>query len=198
MLDLATLKEMLGRNFSSAVQGDAPWTTAMTEKIHNQRRACALAGSDPRVYRRRSTRPLDAELRERLKGPSGERRLQLWFGREGWHGTWKKRCRIYREEGLTLRRRGGRKRAIGPGAPMAIPQGPNRRWSLDFVSASLLDSLLEGRRYHVLCVIDDFSRAAWPAVSTRRYPVSGLPVSPTTSPECAAIPAWCSATTARN
>lgn len=37
---------------------------------------------------------------------------------------------------------------------MAIPQGPNQRWSLDFVS----DSLSDGRRFRVLCVIDDFSR----------------------------------------
>lgn len=37
---------------------------------------------------------------------------------------------------------------------MAIPQGPNQRWSLDFVS----DALAEGRRFRILCVIDDFSR----------------------------------------
>jgi putative transposase len=37
---------------------------------------------------------------------------------------------------------------------MSIPQEPNQRWSLDFVS----DSLQDGRRFRVLCVIDDFSR----------------------------------------
>ena len=37
---------------------------------------------------------------------------------------------------------------------MAIPQEPNQRWSLDFVS----DSLTDGRRFRLLCVIDDFSR----------------------------------------
>lgn len=37
---------------------------------------------------------------------------------------------------------------------MAIPQGPNQRWSLDFVS----DALADGRRFRILCVIDDFSR----------------------------------------
>ncbi|CDX24926.1 conserved hypothetical protein [Mesorhizobium plurifarium] len=37
---------------------------------------------------------------------------------------------------------------------MTIPQGPNRRWSLDFVS----DTLADGRRFRILCVIDDFSR----------------------------------------
>jgi hypothetical protein len=37
----------------------------------------------------------------------------------------KKLFRLYREERLTVRRRGGRKRAIGTRAPMAVPQGPN-------------------------------------------------------------------------
>ena len=116
----------------------------MTEKNYNQRRACALAGIDPRVYRRRSTRPVDAELRERLKALSSERRrfgyrrLHLLLGREGWKVNWKKLYRIYREEGLTVRKRGGRKRAIGTRAPMAIPQGLNQRWSLDFVPDSHL------------------------------------------------------------
>ncbi len=68
--------------------------------------------------------------------------------------NWKKLYRIYREEGLTVRKRDGRKRAIGTRASMAIPQGPNQRWSLDFVS----DALSDGRRFRVLCVIDDFSR----------------------------------------
>ncbi|ETW11259.1 integrase catalytic subunit [Roseivivax marinus] len=68
--------------------------------------------------------------------------------------NWKKLYRIYREEGLTVRKRGGRKRALGTRAPMAIPQGPNQRWSLDFVA----DSLTCGRRFCILCVIDDFNR----------------------------------------
>jgi putative transposase len=115
----------------------------MTEKNYNQRRACALARIDPRVYRRGSTRPADAELRERLKELLSERRrfgyrlLHLLLGREGWKVNWKKLYRIYREEGLSVRKRGGRKRAIGTRALMAIPQGPNQRWSLDFISDSL-------------------------------------------------------------
>ena len=61
---------------------------------------------------------------------------------------------------MTVRKRGGRKRALGTRAPMAIPQGPNQRWSLDFVS----DSLAWGRRFRVLCIIDDFSRECLGAV----------------------------------
>lgn len=69
--------------------------------------------------------------------------------------NWKKLYRLYREERLTVRKRGGRsKRASGTRAPMTIPQGANQRWSLDLVS----DALTDGRRLRILCVIDDFSR----------------------------------------
>ena len=141
-------------------------TWAMKEKRYNQKRACALAGIDPRVYRRTSKRPADTELRGRLKELSlerrrfGYRRLHILLKREGWHVNWKKLYRIYCEEGLTVRKRGGRKRAVGTRAPMAIPQGPNQRWSLDFVS----DSLSCGRRFRILNVIDDFSRECLAAV----------------------------------
>jgi putative transposase len=74
--------------------------------------------------------------------------------RQGVTIDWKKLYRLYREERLTVRKRGGRKRALGTRAPMTIPQGPNQRWSLDFVS----DTLTDGRRFRILCVIDDFSR----------------------------------------
>jgi putative transposase len=53
-----------------------------------------------------------------------------------------------------VRRRGGRKRALGTRAPMDRPQGPNQRWSLDFVA----DQRVDGRRFRVLVVVDDFTR----------------------------------------
>ena len=139
---------------------------AMKTKGYNQRRACALAGIDPRVYRRRSKRPADTELRTRMKELASERRrfgyrrLHILLKREGWEVNWKKLYRLYREEGLTVRKRGGRKRAVGTRTPMAIPQGPNQRWSLDFMS----DALEDGRRFRVLNVIDDFSRECLAAV----------------------------------
>ncbi len=66
----------------------------------------------------------------------------------------KKLRRLYAEERLQVRRRGGRKRALGTRAPMTLPQGPNQRWSLDFVS----DTLTDGRRFRILIVLDDFTR----------------------------------------
>ena len=68
---------------------------------------------------------------------------------------------------LQVRRRGGRKRALGTRKPLVLPRsrclhasncravdGPNQRWSLDFVS----DALTDGRRFRILAVVDDFSR----------------------------------------
>jgi transposase InsO family protein len=43
---------------------------------------------------------------------------------------------------------------------MMVPVGINQRWSLDFVS----DTLADGRRFRVLCVLDDFSRECLAAV----------------------------------
>ena len=108
-------------------------TWAMTEKGYSQRRACRLVGIDPPVHRYRSSRPDDAGRRRRLRELSGERRrfgyrhLHILLEREGWDVNWKKLYRIYREERLTVRKRGGRKRAVGTRAPMAIPQGPSQR-----------------------------------------------------------------------
>ena len=73
---------------------------------------------------------------------------------------WKKLYQIYREEGLTVHKRGDRKRAVGTKAPMTVPLVANQRWSLDFVS----DSLSCGRRFRILNVTDDFNHECLAAV----------------------------------
>jgi len=76
------------------------------------------------------------------------------LAREGHAMNHKRLYRLYREERLMVRRRGRRKRALGTRAPMLLPHAINQRWSLDFVS----DTLSDGRRFRILCVVDDFSR----------------------------------------
>ena len=133
---------------------------AIDEKDYSQRRACRLVGVAPKVYRHRTRRGDDGALRALLKALAAERRrfgyrrLHLMLKPEGCRVNHKKLFRIYREERLAVRKRGGRKRALGTRAPMAIPQGPNQRWSLDFVS----DALGDGRRFRVLAIVDDFTR----------------------------------------
>jgi putative transposase len=126
----------------------------------SERRACRVLGSDRTSVRYQTTRPDDGALRERLKALANERRrfgyrrLHVLLRREG-HAVNKKRVqRLYREEKLTVRRRGGRKRAIGTRWPIETPLRPNQRWSVDFVS----DQLTDGRRFRILTVIDNCTR----------------------------------------
>jgi putative transposase len=74
--------------------------------------------------------------------------------REGFMVNYKRLFRIYREERLMVRKRGGRKRALGSRAPMPGAALPNDRWSLDFVS----DRLVSGRRFRILGIYDDCTR----------------------------------------
>jgi putative transposase len=126
----------------------------------SERRACSVIGADRSSVRYRSIRPPDDALRSRLRDLSSERRrfgyrrLHILLRREGWRINHKKLRRVYREEGLQVRKRGGRKRAVGTRAPMTLPSGVNQRWSLDFVS----DAFSDGRRFRILTIVDDFTR----------------------------------------
>jgi putative transposase len=126
----------------------------------SERRACKAIGCCRMTVRYRTTRADDAGLRQRMREVAqqrrrfGYRRLHVLLKREGYVINHKKLFRLYREEKLAVRRRGGRKRAIGTRAPMTVPMAPNDRWSLDFVS----DQLTDGRRFRVLTVVDDCTR----------------------------------------
>lgn len=126
----------------------------------SERRACRVIGVDRSSMRYAGTRPDDAVLRGRLKELAAERRrfgyrrLHVLLQQEG-HAVNRKRVqRLYREEKLTVRRRGSRKRALGTRSPIETPSTANQRWSLDFLS----DQLTDGRRFRILAVIDDCTR----------------------------------------
>ncbi len=126
----------------------------------SQRHACRLIGLDRSTLRYQRKRPDDATVRQRLRELAAERRrfgyrrLGWMLAREGHAMNHKKLYRLYHEERLMVRRRRGRKRALGTRAPMTLPYAINQRWSLDFVS----DTLSDGRRFRILCIVDDFSR----------------------------------------
>lgn len=126
----------------------------------SERRACKAIGCCRMTVRYQTSRPDDREVRERMKAIAqvrrrfGYRRLLVMLRREGLVVNHKKLFRLYREEKLAVRRRGGRKRAIGTRAPMLVPLRPDERWSLDFVS----DQLTDGRRFRILAVVDDCTR----------------------------------------
>jgi putative transposase len=126
----------------------------------SRRHACRWVDMDRSTLRYQGKRPADSALRQRLRELAAERRrfgyrrLGWMLAREGHAMNQKRLYRLYREERLMVRRRGRRKRAVGTRAPILLPRAINQRWSLDFVS----DTLSDGRRFGILCVVDDFSR----------------------------------------
>jgi len=135
---------------------------AHAREVHevSERRACQALGLDRSTVRYRSLRASDAAVRLRIRELAGHRRrfgyrrLHFLLVKEGCAMNLKRFRRLYREEGLQVRKRGGRKRALGQRTPIARADGPNQRWSLDFVS----DSFTDGRRFRILAIVDDFTR----------------------------------------
>lgn len=126
----------------------------------SQRRACSALKVDRSSARYRRRRADDGELRAKVRELAAERRrfgyrrIHLMLKRQGVIMNMKKLRRLYREEKLQVTRRGGRKRALGTRRPILLPDAPNKRWSLDFVS----DAFTDGRRFRILAVVDDFTR----------------------------------------
>ena len=125
----------------------------------SQRRACVLLGVDPKTVRRERLPDHDdirAAMREiaAQRRRFGYRRVGVMLERRGMIMTQKKLYRLYSEEGLSVRRRRGRKRARGSRTPMPVPLRPNDRWSMDFVA----DSFGASRRLRILAINDDCCR----------------------------------------
>jgi putative transposase len=102
----------------------------------------------------------EEKLKARLRTLAGERRrfgyrrLTVLLRREGWAVNHKRVYRLYRQEGLGVRRRKRKRMGAVERQPLAIPMRRNERWSMDFVS----DALSEGRKFRSLNIVDDFSR----------------------------------------
>jgi putative transposase len=164
----------------------------------SERRACIGLGVDRTSVRYRSSRPDDAVVRARLRELAairrrfGYRRLLVLMRREGLVMNHKKFRRLYREERLQVRRRGGRKRAIGTRAPITIPQGPNQRWSLDFLS----DAFADGRRFRIFALSTTSRANAWRWSPTPRCRDCGSCASWRRSLPCVVVRPCASPTTA--
>ena len=110
------------------------------------------------VYR--SRRPPQDALRQRLRELAasrvrfGYRRLTVILRREGWRVNAKRVYRLYSEDGLTVRTKTRKKLARRARVVTPKAMRPNQKWSMDFMSAKLLD----GRWFRVLTVIDQFTR----------------------------------------
>jgi putative transposase len=128
--------------------------------VVSERRACGLIAIQRSSFRYQSRAEDQTALRLRLKELAavrirfGYRRLTVLLRREGWKVNAKRIYRLYREEGLAVRTRkrkktASRARVIGPPA-----DGPNQRWSMDFMS----DVLHDNRKVRTFNVLDDYNR----------------------------------------
>lgn len=142
----------------------------------SERRACRALGVDRSSHRYQSRRPADLELRARIRALAhdrrrfGYRRLFILLRRDGETSGKNRIYRLYREEGLSVRKRKGRRRATGTRAPILTVAKANARWSLDFVH----DQMATGRRFRILNIVDDVTRECLASVADTS--ISGLRV----------------------
>lgn len=124
-----------------------------------QRKACELANIARSSFRHQPNREKDQKLKEKLeklaadKPRYGYRRLGVLLGREGEVVNHKRLFRVYRDAGLSVKRK-KRKRLVRLGQPAFVATVPNQQWSIDFVH----DRMANGRTVRVLTVVDTFTR----------------------------------------
>ena len=129
---------------------------------YSERRACGLIRIDRSSCRYRPRPRGDGEVRKRLlelaaeRPRFGYRRLHVLLRREGVEVNHKKVQRLYREESLSIRRKKRKRVAQVPREPKPVPTRVGERWSMDFMQ----DTLVTGRCFRTLNVVDDLSREA--------------------------------------
>lgn len=178
----------------------------------SERRAGSIVEADRSMVRYRSRRPPDTALRARLRELASERRrfgyrrLFVLLRRAGEPSGINRIHRLYREEGLAVRKRRARRKACGVRVPILVEARPNARWSLDFVS----DQLANGRRFRILNIVDDVTNECLGAIAdtsisgprvareltsivTRRGKPGSIVSDNGTEFTCNAMLAWCRA-----
>jgi len=125
----------------------------------SERKACRLLELDRSSYRYQAVADPDTELRGKLvelarqKPRYGYRRLHVLLQRRGSGVNVKRVYRLYREEGLMVRRR-RRKRLVRAMAAEPRLLRANQEWAMDFV----IDGLASGRMIRILSIVDAYTR----------------------------------------
>jgi putative transposase len=136
----------------------AGWLTQ--EFTVSQRRACRTIDLGLSSCRYQSRQGDGGVILERLKAIAyerprfGYRRLHVMIQREGFNVNHKRVYRLYKQEGLVVRRKKKKRISLLTRKPLPMGNGPNERWSMDFVS----DQLADGRCFRTLNIVDDFTR----------------------------------------
>lgn len=126
----------------------------------SQPRAGRLIGIGNSSLRYRSRRVDDSAVRARLLALAAEqprfgyRRLGVMLEREGTRVNHKRLHRLYREEGLVLRKKRRQRASTATRAPLISPRRVGERYSMNFMS----DSLATGRSFRTLNIMDDYTR----------------------------------------
>ena len=142
----------------------------------SERRACGLIGMHRGSWRYRPRESNDGELRVRLRELAAERvrfgYRRLWAmlrreknvdGTRRWMVNHKRVHRIYREEGLAMRRKEAKRPRAAARAPLELPTRANQMWTMDFTK----DRLASGRNFRTLNLMDGHTREAlWIEVDT--------------------------------
>ncbi|WP_376711802.1 IS3 family transposase [Bradyrhizobium altum] len=166
MLDAAALRELLSKKLVGPAAKRAAVAHLKAVMGLSERRACTIVGADRTMIRYSSSRPPDAVLRGRLRDLAherrrfGYRRLFVLLRREGEPSGINRIYRLYREEGLIVRKRRARRKAVGTRAPILVEARPNARWSLDFVH----DQFANGRCFRILNIVDDVTKECLGAI----------------------------------
>jgi putative transposase len=180
MLDMAAMKDLLAKSGDACREargcrasegpvravGIANVKQTVWGTVCSAAGACQIAGPDRRMVRYQSQRAPDTALRCRLRNQANERRsfgywrLFVLLRREGEPSGINRIYRLYSGEGLNVRKRKARRKAIGTKAPILIEARANARWSLDFVR----DQFAYGRRFRVLNVVVDVTRECLAAI----------------------------------
>jgi putative transposase len=125
----------------------------------SERRACKLLELDRSSYRYAAVPDRNAELRAKLvelarqKPRFGYRRLHVLLDRRGFVVNVKRVYRLYREEGLMVRRQRRKRLVRSLPAPPRLLRA-NQEWAIDFI----VDGLASGRMVRILSVVDVYTR----------------------------------------
>lgn len=138
----------------------------------SKRRACRAMGVCRSSFRYVSRRPSQEPLRQRLRElaaarvHAGYEQLHAYLRREGWKVNHKRVLRLYREEGLSLRRRKPRRgRSAARREGRALPVAANELWAIDFIH----DALADGTTLRVLTAIDVHTRECIALIARRSF-----------------------------
>jgi len=133
----------------------------------SERRACAVLGQHRSTQRkpprgRDDEAALTADVIELAKayGRYGYRRITALLRQAGWSVSAKRVQRIWRREGLKVPHKQPKRGRLwlNDGSCVRLrAERPNHVWSYDFVE----DRTHDGRKFRMLCVIDEFTRRAF-------------------------------------